>query len=101
MIAGAFDSTTIGHVPGDFIMLTKTLIVLVLLMIIASLGTAMVYLLKDRGRSTRTVSALTARIGMSLALFFLLIIGYQAGILHPHGLNGGARVAASPPQATP
>lgn len=68
-------------------MLTKTLIVFVLIMIIASLGTAMVYLLKDRDRSPRTVKALTARIGMSLALFFLLLLGYRAGILHPHGLN--------------
>jgi len=68
-------------------MLTKTFIVFVLFMIIASLGTAMVYLLKDRDRSPRTVKALTARIGMSLALFFLLLLGYSAGILHPHGLN--------------
>ncbi len=68
-------------------MLTKTLIVFVMIMIIASLGTAMVYLLKDRSRSPRTVKALTARIGMSLALFFLLLLGYRAGILHPHGIN--------------
>ena len=65
----------------------KALIVLVLLLIIASLGLALKYLLKDGERSTRTVKALTFRIGMSIALFFLLLLGYQAGILHPHGLN--------------
>ncbi|WP_045227063.1 twin transmembrane helix small protein [Methyloterricola oryzae] len=75
-------------------MLTKTLIVFVLIMIIASLGTAMVYLLKDRERSPRTVKALTARIGMSLALFFLLLLGYRAGILHPHGLKPGPAQAS-------
>jgi branched-subunit amino acid transport protein AzlD len=76
-------------------MFTKVLIVVALLSIIASLGTALFYLLMDRNRSPRTVKALTARIGMSLALFFLLLIGYQAGLLHPHGLGA----AAVPPPA--
>ena len=74
-------------------MLTKTLIVAVLIMIIASLGSALVYLVKDRNCSPRTVKALTARIGMSIALFFFLLLGYQAGILRPHGLNPGIAVA--------
>ncbi|QSA95883.1 twin transmembrane helix small protein [Methylococcus sp. EFPC2] len=81
-------------------MLPKILIVFVLIMIVASLGTALVYLLKDRNRSPRTVKALTARIGMSIALFFLLLIGFQTGILHPHGLNpvsGQSGVAQSAP----
>lgn len=67
----------------------KVLIVFVLLLIIASLGLALNYLLKDGERSARTVKALTLRIGMSIALFLLLLLGYQAGILHPHGLNKG------------
>lgn len=78
-------------------MFAKVLIVAVLLLIVASLGTALFYLLMDRNRSPRTVKALTARIGMSLALFFLLLIGYQSGVLHPHGLGAAAaRPAASP-----
>lgn len=68
-------------------MLTKILIVFGLLLIIASLAVALRYLLMDGERSPRTVKALTVRIGMSIALFFLLLLGYQAGILHPHGLN--------------
>ena len=74
-------------------MITKTLIVFVLLLIIASLGLALRYLLMDGQRSTRTVKALTFRIGISIALFFLLLLGYQAGILHPHGLNMGVNKA--------
>ncbi len=70
-------------------MLAKTLIVFLLFLIIASLGVALRYLLKDGERSPRTVKALTIRIGMSIALFFLLLLGYQAGILHPHGLKAG------------
>lgn len=82
-------------------MLAKTLIVFVLILIVASLGTALVYLLKDRNRSPRTVKALTLRIGMSIALFFFLILGYRAGILHPHGLNEGIAVQASSAGNTP
>ena len=74
-------------------MITKTVIVFVLLLIIASLGLALRYLLMDGQRSTRTVKALTFRIGISIALFFLLLLGYQAGILHPHGLNEGVNKA--------
>jgi uncharacterized protein with PQ loop repeat len=67
----------------------KILIVFVLLLIIASLVTALVYLLKDRDRSPRTVKALTVRIVMSIGLFLFLLFGYRVGLLQPHGLQGG------------
>ena len=67
----------------------KILIVFVMFLIIASLGAALVYLLKDRNRSPRTVKALTFRISMSLGLFFLLLLGYQVGLLRTHGLQAG------------
>ncbi len=76
-------------------MATKVLIVFVLFLIIASLGLALNYLFKDGERSPRTVKALTVRIGMSLALFFLMMLGFKAGILHPHGLNKGQIQTAS------
>lgn len=74
-------------------MFTKIVILLLLLVIIVSLGMALRYLLIDGERSTRTVKALTYRIGLSLALFFLLLLGYQTGILHPHALNAGINKA--------
>jgi putative copper export protein len=64
----------------------KILIVLILLVIIGSLGTALVYLVKDRTRSPRTVKALTVRIGLSIGLFILLLLAYRFGMLQPHGL---------------
>jgi len=76
-------------------MASKALIVFVLILVIASLGLALNYLLKDGGRSPRTVKALTLRIGLSIALFFMLLLGYKAGILRPHGLNK-AQSQASP-----
>lgn len=68
-------------------MLTKILIVSVLLLIIGSLAVALRHLLADGARSSRTVKALTWRIGLSIALFFMLLLGYQMGVLQPHGLK--------------
>jgi hypothetical protein len=80
-------------------MLVKAFIVLVLLVIVASLGSALVYLFKDRTRSTRTVKALTFRIGLSIGLFLLLILLYGIGVLRPHGLRPGP--GARPPLQAP
>jgi hypothetical protein len=68
-------------------MFTKIFVILILLVIIVSLGGALVYLLKDRNRSHRAAHALTIRIGLSLALLFFLVLAYSAGWLHPHGLG--------------
>lgn len=67
--------------------LVKIAIVLVLLCILASLGLALRRLIKDRGESTGTVRALTWRIGLSLALFLLLILGIASGVIVPHGVT--------------
>jgi hypothetical protein len=69
-------------------MLAKIIVLLVLSAIVASLGSALYYLLKDADRrSPRTVKALTLRIGLSIALFFSLLLAYRLGFLHPHGLK--------------
>ncbi|MEW6038477.1 MAG: twin transmembrane helix small protein [Pseudomonadota bacterium] len=79
-------------------MLPKILIVLVLVVIVASLGSALFYLVKDGDRrSPRTARALTLRIGLSIALFIALLLGYALGLLHPHGLRPGGPAAS--PQA--
>lgn len=67
-------------------MWVKILIVLVLLMILASLASGMVYMLRDRGNSNRAVKALTVRIGLSVTLFILLMIAFATGVIQPHGL---------------
>lgn len=67
-------------------MLVKLLIVAVLLFILASLFSGMVFMLKDKGKSDRAVKALTVRISLSVALFVLLMIGFATGVIQPHGL---------------
>lgn len=70
-------------------MLIKTLIVLVLLAILFSLFSGMIFLIKDKGQSERTVRALTIRIALSVLLFILLMTAFAAGLIHPHGIVPG------------
>ena len=67
-------------------MLVKVIIILFLIIIIYSLGSALRYLVKDQGESDRVVKALTWRIGLSLVLFVLLFIAYGLGWITPHGV---------------
>ena len=64
----------------------KILVILFLVVILGSLGTALYTLLRDQGRSDRTVKALTVRVALSIALFALLMAGYATGIIPRGGL---------------
>ena len=68
-------------------MIIRIIIIAMLIMILASLASALVFLLRDRGSSTRTVKALSVRIGLSLALFLLLMAGFYFGIIPPGGIK--------------
>lgn len=68
-------------------MLFKLVIVGLFITIVIVLARAFVSLVEDRGRGTRTVRALSWRIGLSLLLFALLILGYFMGWIHPHGIH--------------
>lgn len=64
--------------------LIKSIIILFLLVIFFSLGSALYFLVKDKGRSDRTVKALTWRITLSLILFIFLLIAFACGWITPH-----------------
>ena len=66
----------------------KLLIILVLLAIVASLGSGLFHLVRDEGKSKRMVNALTLRIALSVLLFVLLFIAWRSGLIAPHGING-------------
>lgn len=59
----------------------KFIIVLFLFFIIASLLSALYYLVKDKGQGTRAVRSLTLRITLSLFLFGVLILGTYFGLI--------------------
>lgn len=56
-------------------------------LILASLFSGLYFLIRDQGRSKRTVKALTWRVGLSLGLFLLLLAGYYFGLIKPHGVG--------------
>jgi hypothetical protein len=64
-------------------MVFKIVVVLVLFVIIASLFSALYFLAKDKDGGERTVKALTLRIGLSITLFVLLLLGYYFGLIGP------------------
>lgn len=65
-------------------MIPKLLIVAVLAAIILALGVGLVSMMK--GQKKNMARALTIRIALSVGLFALLMLGYFAGIIKPHGI---------------
>lgn len=67
----------------------KTLLIIAfLILILWNLGAGLYYLLVDKGQSKRTVNALTWRIGLSVGLILLVILGIWTGFIKPHGIGG-------------
>lgn len=66
----------------------RIIVLLFLLFIVISLGSALYYLIKDKGQSERTVKALTVRISLSITLFVLLMASYYFGLIPQTGLRG-------------
>ena len=59
----------------------KIVVILFVLLILASLGSALFYLVSDRGQSKRTARALAIRVGLSVTLFLLLMAGHYFGLI--------------------
>lgn len=67
----------------------RIFVIIVFLGILGSLGSAYVYLMKDKGGTNRTVNALTVRIGLSVALFLFLLFAHQMGWIESTGFKPG------------
>lgn len=59
----------------------RIVVILFIIFILASLGSALYYLIKDRGTTERTAKALTIRIALSITLFLLLMLGFHFGLI--------------------
>lgn len=64
----------------------RLLIIGVLVAIVASLGSALFHLSRKSGDSRKLARDLTIRIGLSVALFILLMIAWHFGLIAPHGV---------------
>ena len=67
--------------------MTTLIIVAFLVVIVYNLGAGLYYMMVDKGQTNRTVKALTWRIGLSVLLIVLVMIGIATGIIKPHGLG--------------
>ena len=67
-------------------MFIKIIVFIAMLTIIASLASSLVFLVRDEGKSNRTIKALSWRIGISLALFLFLLIAFGLGWIQPHAI---------------
>jgi hypothetical protein len=63
----------------------RILVIAVFLGILVSLGSAL-YQLTRGGDSKKMIRSLAIRVGLSVALFLLLMIAWYAGLIAPHGL---------------
>jgi succinate dehydrogenase/fumarate reductase cytochrome b subunit len=67
---------------------TTLVIIAFLVVIVYNLGAGLFYMMTDKGQTDRTLNALKRRIGLSVLLILLVILGILTGIIQPHGLPG-------------
>jgi heme/copper-type cytochrome/quinol oxidase subunit 4 len=65
----------------------RFVVAIAFIIILGSLFSAFLYMMKDKGQTKRTVNALTVRIGMSIVLFLLIILSYQMGWIQSTGIR--------------
>ena len=65
----------------------KILVAIAFILILASLGSALFFLMRDKGKSNRTVHALALRVGLSITLFLLILGAHYMGWIEPTGIR--------------
>ena len=66
----------------------KTLLIIAfLILILWNLGAGLYYMLNDKGKTNRTVNALTRRIALSVALILFVVLAIYMGWITPHGVG--------------
>jgi Protein of unknown function (DUF2909) len=64
----------------------KIIVLIAFLLILASLGSALIFLVRDRGKSRNVVRALSLRVGFSIALFVCLLLAHAMGWIQSTGI---------------
>lgn len=68
-------------------MLSRLFILAVLLLIVASLGSALALLFRKEGEKSRMARALTLRVALSIGLFAVLLGSFYFGLIPARGLR--------------
>ncbi|TYQ17111.1 UNVERIFIED_ORG: Protein of unknown function (DUF2909) [Zoogloea ramigera] len=65
----------------------KIVVAIAFVLIIGSLGCALFFLMRDKGKSNNTVRSLAVRVGLSITLFVMILVAYKLGYIQPTGLR--------------
>jgi hypothetical protein len=65
----------------------KILVAIAFILILGSLGSALFFLMRDKGKSNRTVHALALRVGLSITMFLLILLAHKLGYIQPTGIH--------------
>lgn len=65
----------------------KLIIIVFLVLILYNLGAGLYYMMVDKGENNRMVRSLTWRIGLSVALIVLVMLGIWTGVIKPHDIG--------------
>jgi hypothetical protein len=57
----------------------KIILVVLLMLVVISLFSGLYFMYRDKGKSRRTVIALTIRVALSVTIFAIIIVGYFMG----------------------
>lgn len=64
-------------------MLVKAVIIILIILMLVSLGSALIFMMKGRGKTDRTVKALTWRVGIWVVLLAFILVAAKLGWLEP------------------
>ncbi|MPW22769.1 twin transmembrane helix small protein [Paraburkholderia sp. CNPSo 3157] len=65
------------------------LVPIAFILIIASMVSALYFMMRDRGKTQRMVWSLATRVGLSITLFFSILVANWIGWIHPTGIPFG------------
>jgi len=65
----------------------RYVVIVAFVLILASLASALIFIMKDRGKSDRTVTALALRVGFSITLFIGILVAWKLGWIEPTGIR--------------
>lgn len=65
----------------------KIFVAIAFVLILGSLGSALFFLMRDKGKSDRTINALAMRVGFSIVLFLFILLLYHFGYIQPTGIR--------------
>ncbi|TWG83823.1 Protein of unknown function (DUF2909) [Cupriavidus gilardii J11] len=65
----------------------RIVIVIAFILILASLASALFFMMRDRGKTPNMVRSLTVRVGLSVALFLFILFSYWMGWIESTGIR--------------